>query len=133
MTLVVDASVLGATLDPTDSIGGWAVEQLTAGAVIAPHVIHAEVASYLRRAERLGQISPAMAALAHADLTALAIDLLPYAPFAERVWQLRHSVTPYDAWYVAIAEAFEVPLATLDQRLANAPGPRCSFSTPPSG
>jgi predicted nucleic acid-binding protein len=131
MTVVVDASVLCATLDSEGSIAYWAADQLTTGAVFAPHILHAEVASYLRRAERLGQISRAVAALAHADLTSLAIELLPYEPFAERVWQLRHAVTPYDAWYVAIAEAFDAPLATLDQRLANASGPRCTFRTPP--
>jgi predicted nucleic acid-binding protein len=40
-------------------------------------------------------------------------------------------VTAYDAWYVAIAEALELPLATLDRRLVAANGPRCEFATPP--
>jgi predicted nucleic acid-binding protein len=42
------------------------------------------------------------------------------------------SVTPDDAWYVALAEALDVPLATLDVRLAAASGPRCVFLTPPA-
>jgi len=54
----------------------------------------------------------------------------PVGSFDERVWQLRANVTPYDAWYVALAEALDVPLATLDLRLATAPGPRCRFLTP---
>ena len=64
------------------------------------------------------------------DLVRLPIDLHPFEPVAERVWELRESVSAYDAWYVALAEALEVPLATLDVRLARAPGPRCSFVLP---
>jgi len=30
---------------------------------------------------------------------------------------LLHNVTNYDAWYVAIAEALKLPLATLDESL----------------
>jgi len=40
-------------------------------------------------------------------------------------------VTCYDGWYVAIAELLDAPLATLDGRLANSPGPRCRFLLPP--
>lgn len=57
---------------------------------------------------------------------------VPFAPFAERVWELRANVTSYDAWYVAVAEQFDLPLATLDRRLARSAGPRCRFLLPPS-
>ena len=46
---------------------------------------------------------------------------------SERVWELRKNLTCYDAWHVALAEAFELPLATLDRRLATASGPRCEM------
>jgi hypothetical protein len=52
--------------------------------------------------------------------------------FAQPVWELRANVTSYDAWYVAVAEQCDLPLATLDQRLARATGPRCRFHLPPS-
>ena len=52
-------------------------------------------------------------------------------PFAKRVWELRHSVTSHDAWYVAVAEALRLPLATLDARLAKAKGPTCRFLRSP--
>lgn len=45
----------------------------------------------------------------------------------ERIWELRSTITPYDASYVAIAEILNVPLLTCDARLANAPGPTCDF------
>lgn len=36
----------------------------------------------------------------------------------------------YDGTYVALAERLDAPLATLDQRLAGAPGTRSRFMTP---
>ena len=35
-------------------------------------------------------------------------------------------------WYVALAEALNLPLATLDRRLVKAEGPKCRFLTPDS-
>jgi predicted nucleic acid-binding protein len=58
---------------------------------------------------------------------------MPVRPFEERIWQLRANLTSYDAWYVAVAESFGFPLATLDRRLAQAPGPECGFVLPPPG
>ncbi|GIW19972.1 MAG: hypothetical protein KatS3mg065_0268 [Chloroflexota bacterium] len=80
-----------------------------------------EVANVLRRAELAREISPETAALAHNDLRRLWVDLVPYEPFAARVWELRGNLTAYDAWYVAVAERLGLPLATLDRRLAAAP------------
>ncbi len=69
--------------------------------------------------------------MAHADLLALRVELFAYEPFASRVWELRENVTAYDAWYVALAESLATTLATVDLKLSCAPGPRCSFATPP--
>ncbi len=44
--------------------------------------------------------------------------------------ELRENVTSCDAWYVALAESLNAPLATVDLRLAKAAGPRCAFLTP---
>ena len=60
----------------------------------------------------------------------LDLQLFPFAPFAERVWALRHNLTCYDAWYVAVAEAIGCPLVTLDRRLSLAPGPTCRIVVP---
>ena len=56
----------------------------------------------------------------------------PFVPFASRVWQLRSNLTVYDAWYVALAEALDWPLITLDRRLSRAVGPRCEVIVPPT-
>jgi predicted nucleic acid-binding protein len=129
--LVVDASVIVAAVGVAGADGAWARDLLAAHPLCAPHLVAVEAASVLRRAVASGELSADAASLAHADVTDLAVELFPYAPFAPRVWELRQNLTPYDAWYVALAEALDAPLATLDRRLARAPGPRCRFETPP--
>jgi len=128
--MVVDASVVIAALVGTANVGEWAESLLLDGPLHAPHLLPAEVANMLRRAVQAGDVSADAAVLAHADLLDLRIQLYPYAPFAVRVWELRNHVTSYDAWYVALAEFLDMPLATLDGRLARAAGPRCQFRRP---
>lgn len=48
-------------------------------------------------------------------------------PLIPRIWELRDNLTPYDASYVALAEALGCPLVTADARLAAAPGVRCEI------
>jgi predicted nucleic acid-binding protein len=130
VTLVVDASTLVAALVDGGAEGAWADALLTSDQLAAPHLILAEAANILRRAVLAGDLSADIGAIAHADLQELPLVLFPYAPFADRVWQLRDAVTAYDGWYVALAEELGASLATLDRRLARAPGPRCAFLTP---
>ncbi len=130
MTVVVDASTVAAYLIDDGSDGRWAETVMGNVELSAPHVLPAEVANVLRRAVTVGRVSADFATLAHDDLVELRIDLAAYRPLAPRIWQLRANVTAYDAWYVALAEELEAPLATLDTRLARAPGPRCSFLVP---
>lgn len=49
----------------------------------------------------------------------------PHQPLIGRIWELRDDLTPYDAAYVALAEALEAPLLTADRRLARAAGAGC--------
>ena len=128
---VVDASVVVAALVDGGAGGTWAQGLLGSGPLLAPHLLPVECANVLRRAALGGALSMDVAAQAHADIARLRIDLVPYEPIAVRVWELRADLTAYDAWYVALAEAFEHPLATLDHRLASATGPRCEFTLPP--
>ena len=60
----------------------------------------------------------------------LDIELFSFEPFANRIWDLRHNVTSYDAWYLAVAEALKLPLATLDERLSKSTGAVCEFLMP---
>ena len=90
----------------------------------------AECANILRRLERAGKISRLEANSAYRDLLRLDVQLFPFEPFAGRVWELRSNLSSYDAWYVAMAEAFECPLATLDRKIGRASGPVCEVRTP---
>lgn len=130
--LVIDASAVVAGLVDSGPDGRWAERMLTSGSIAAPHMLPAEVANVVRRAALAGKISADAATLAHADLLALRADLFPYEPFADRIWALRGHLTCYDAWYVALAEYLRCPLATLDGRLARAPGVKCPIQLPSS-
>lgn len=131
MTLAVDASAVVAALVDTGPDGRWAEELLASDALVGPHLLPVEVDNVLRRAAAAGQLSPDAASLAHSDLIALRIELFAYEPFASRAWELRGNVTSYDAWYVALAEWADAPLATLDRRLATSPNVGCRFLLPP--
>jgi len=48
-----------------------------------------------------------------------------HLPLLPRCWELRYNLTPYDAAYVALAEALDVALVTADGPLARASGIRC--------
>jgi len=131
MTTVVDASVVAAALVDSGSLGAWAESVLLAGPLAAPHLLPVETANILRRMANVGDISADVAALAHSELLSIRKELFPYALFGRRVWELRKNVTAYDAWYVALAELLDAPLATLDTKLSRAPGTLCRFLTPP--
>ncbi len=135
MTVVVDGSVLAAAVAHLGPDGTWSeaaiAEACRNGSMAAPQMVLAEASNALRRMELTGHLPSFEAALAHRDLLTLEIDLYPFAPLADRVWELRHNLTIYDAWYVALAETASRPLLTLDRRLARAPGPTCEIITPP--
>jgi len=103
---------------------------LAGGELVAPHLALVESANILRRLERSGKTTRFEATAALHELLRLDLDLMPFEPFAERVWELRGSVTSYDAWYIAIAKGLHQPLATLDRRLSRASGPTCQFGCP---
>lgn len=93
---------------------------LLSGDIAAPTHLGVEVMSVLRWLERTGALSPAQAITAWSDFQDLRIDAYEFALLAQRVWELRHQVTSYDAAYLALAEALEAPLVTADARLARA-------------
>jgi predicted nucleic acid-binding protein len=130
MTLVVDASVVVASLVDSGEDGEWAAKTMSNRPLVAPALMPVEVARVLRRAVLAGEIPDAVASQAHAELLELRVDLFPYEPFGPRAWQLRSNIRTYDAWYIALAESLGAPLATLDRRLTRATGPACRFETP---
>jgi len=127
MIVVIDASTCIAALLDNGPEGQWAESLLIRTPPAAPQLILVESTNVLRRLTTSGRLSDLEASAAHRDLMTLALDLYPFEPLSERVWALRSNLSSYDAWHVALAEALDAPLATLDKRLINTPGPRCEF------
>ena len=130
MTIVIDASVIVAALVDTGEDGIWAESVIASETLVAPELAMVEATNILRRLELAKELSAAESGLAQKDLMRLDIQLFPFHPFAERVWALRKNITSYDAWYVALAEALDCSLATLDIKLKNAGSTKCSFAVP---
>jgi predicted nucleic acid-binding protein len=123
--LVVDASVLATALADDADDGDRARSRLRSEALAAPDVVDLEVTSVLRGRLAGGHISPRRAELALTDLVALPLERSPSLRLLPRCWELRDNLTVYDAAYVALAEALEVPLLTADARIAKASGLHC--------
>jgi predicted nucleic acid-binding protein len=71
----------------------------------------------------LGGLLPAKSAKLTRDLfSQLPIERYPHTTLADRIWGLRGNLTSWDAAYVALSEALEIPLITSDNKLAKAPG-----------
>jgi predicted nucleic acid-binding protein len=85
----------------------------------APELIEPETMSALRKLVVTGELTEHRASEAVADLAVVRLVRYPHAPLRERVWELRHSLTPYDASYLALAEALgDARLVTADGGLA---------------
>lgn len=89
----------------------------------APSLLDYEVVSALRGLTMAGRLSEARATDALADFNDVPITRWPFKDaLRQRAFQLRHTVSGYDAAYVALAEALDCPLVTRDRRLARSHG-----------
>jgi len=85
----------------------------------APQLIEPETLNALRRMAVGGLVSDGRASEAIGDLANTRLIRHPHEPLRERVWDLRHNLTAYDATYLALAEALaEAVLLTGDAGLA---------------
>ena len=96
----------------------------------APHVVDVETLNVIRRYHLLGRLDETAARQAAEDLRAWPGQRFGHQGLIPRVWDLRHNVRGWDAFYVALAEALDATLLTLDKRLARASGPRCRIQLP---
>ena len=125
--LVVDASVLYEVITHGRHVEAARQALAVDSEQAAPQLVDAEVVGLIRRdllSEDLDETASGLA------VTALAVwpgERFSLHPFIDRVWELRDNVRTWDAFYVALAEALDCPLVTLDRRLASATGPRCEI------
>ena len=121
--LVLDASAATDFLLCLGDRGLWVGERLAGIPEIAvPALLDIEVAVALRGLMRGRVVSARRATEALDDLVALPARRYPHGGLLDRVWQLRGAMSAYDASYVALAKALDVPLVTTDARLARATG-----------
>ena len=123
--IVVDASVLAPALVDDGTTGRRARARLRSERLVAPLLIDLEVLATFRRIAQHDAIDERLLTRAVGRLAGLRMRRMPHVPLLPRAWALRHNVTAYDAAYVALAEAMDVPLLTADARLASAPGIAC--------
>ena len=128
--LVVDASCLAEVVlagPDAEPVRGRLAEDPQQA---APHLVDAEVLGVLRRAHLRGELDQTAARQAIEDLESWPATRVDHRPLLERAWQLRGELSAPDALYVALAEALDATLLTLDRRLARAEGPRCRVDVP---
>lgn len=116
---VVDASVLVELLTKSPR-GERALDDLhdAAGALHVPHLADVEAISVLRGLVAGGVLTPARSEQALIDLRDFPARRWAAPLLFERIWELRHAVTAYDATYIALAEALGARLITADDKLA---------------
>jgi predicted nucleic acid-binding protein len=95
----------------------------------APHLLDIEVAQVLRRFVREKMISPQRGQEALEDFGDLALNRYPHDFLLPRVWELRATLTAYDAVYVALAELLDAPLLTCDRKIASSSAHRATIET----
>jgi predicted nucleic acid-binding protein len=123
--IVADASAVLELLLGTDAAPRVAARLLDASETLhAPHLLDVEVTQALRRYAISGGLDARRGERALADLLDLPLRRHPHTVLLRRAWELRRSISAYDAVYVALAEALGAPLVTRDARLARAHGHR---------
>jgi predicted nucleic acid-binding protein len=123
---VVDCSALVRALADDTPIAEAARTRLSAvSAPVASSLIDYEFMSALLGMTRGGKLTPRQASAAMAAYKVLNIDRHETLGLWERVRELNHNISAYDAQYVALAEALDLPLITCDARIARSGAAKC--------
>jgi predicted nucleic acid-binding protein len=120
--IVPDTSAVLESLAGVDT-GPRLLDRLAAArALHAPHLIDVGFLAALRGLVLGSKVSEDRAHDARRDFAALRVIRYPIIGLADRVWALRHRMTPYDGCFVTLAEALRCPLVTCDGRMARSRG-----------
>ena len=123
MAFIVDASIAGAWLlpDEENTLAEEAMARLADDDAVAPDLLRHEIRSILLSAEKRGRISDDFVHSALARFRGLPLQLVGPGDDTEVVRLSRkYRLSAYDAAYLALALLEQLPLATLDHRLAEA-------------
>ena len=88
----------------------------------APHLLDVEVTQVLRRYVRDKAITGRRGQEALEDLADMPRSRYPHDLLIPRIWELRATLTAYDAAYVALAELLDARLLTCHGKIASASG-----------
>ena len=123
--IVADASAIVEMLLDTEPGAGVADRLFDRNETIhVPHLLDVEVAHAVRRTVSSGALEPDEGERALAELMGLPLHRYDHVGLLPRVWELRESVSAYDAVYIALAEFLAAPLVTTDRHLAASHGHR---------
>jgi predicted nucleic acid-binding protein len=121
ITIVLDASVAIEVFCSPSPDPELRRRVLTATAA-APEIFDLEACNVLRKMVLRERITAVSASGVLRDIRDAPVIRLADRHLVQRVWDLRDTITAYDASYVALAELLDVPLVTCDARLARASG-----------
>jgi predicted nucleic acid-binding protein len=129
--IVLDASVVVELLTNSALADSLSRDLVSSGSTfIVPHLIDVEVLSALRRLVAAQRIDSHRSAELLTGLAALPAERYPHLPLRDRIWELRHNFTAYDAAYIALAEATNSVLYTCDEKLSKGHRARVALFTP---
>jgi predicted nucleic acid-binding protein len=121
--IVVDSSLAIELFLPT-SLGERIADSVFDEERHVPHLIDVEFVSALRRLTRFGGLAGNAAQRALDNFRDWTLERHDHGNLLPRIWQLRDSISSYDAVYVALAESLGAPLLTCDAKLSRAHGHR---------
>ncbi len=124
--IVVDASAVIELLMCSE-LGGRLETRLFGGDELlnAPHLLDVEVLQVVRGLVAARELSVEVARDKIERLQQMDVVRHPHTELAQRIFELRHNLTAYDASYLALAEHLgEATLVTCDRAFEKVPGRR---------
>ncbi|TNC28563.1 type II toxin-antitoxin system VapC family toxin [Amycolatopsis alkalitolerans] len=124
--IVIDASLMVEALVNDSVLGDLAQSALNADPRwVAPEHLRVEATSAIRGLLLAKKLSGERADTAVSTLNQLTVGYAGWGEIADRVWELRHNLTPYDAAYIALAEIRGCRLVTTDRKLLDCSARSC--------
>lgn len=117
--LVVDASVL-VEIALGNPVAASTIRTLGGRRPAAPELIDVEVANALKGHERAERLDQDTVTAFVRSLLDVPIRRVSHRLLLQDAWALRHQLSTYDAFYVALARRLNAPVVTCDRRWAAA-------------